>query len=251
MYYYILDGKHQPTFRLSDRLKKELTKSNIAGEITRTDELQGVERLVSLGRQKGYSTIVAVGSDQHIHSVAHQLLNTDAAFGLIPIDNNSLYLSLLGISSWPDALTILRNRRVEQISVGETDEGEIFLDRITIDNPTGHQLRIVEPKLVIESEASRIEIQNGGIHGPRLNQLIVKLEGTGQKQSALSSLFARPDQHSASRLVTRSLAITGDPDLSASLDGAINIHLPISIRIRPNAIRAIVPRKPAEGTKSG
>lgn len=247
MYFYILDGTHSPTLRLADRLKRELSGYGIAGEITKTDPIHTPKLLSDGGRLKGYSTIVAVGTDEHINLVAHSLIGTDVAFGFIPIGEGSLYQSLIGVKHWNEIVPMLRNRHTRSVAVGETDLGSIFLDRVTITNPTQATIRLAFPAYSLELNNQRLTVKNGGLHGPGLAALLIETEDPqGGLAISFERLFRR-DPRAAFRksaLKATSLALLGDPDLEVRLDGTTKITLPVALRIRPRALRAIIGRVP-------
>ena len=85
MYYYIFDVRKCKNRRQIETIKDKLTELGISGEFVVPDRIRPARDLAEQGVFKGYSTIVAIGSDDLIDEVASIMLSKQQVFGVIPL----------------------------------------------------------------------------------------------------------------------------------------------------------------------
>lgn len=117
MYYYILEQPRGRTRPLSgERLTDLCTDYGIAGEMVTVSPLKTIDELLEIGCKKGYTTMVAVGSDGHIHRVIASLMHRQQAdrpvLGVIPLETRSLVGQMIGAADLRAALQTLKYRRL-------------------------------------------------------------------------------------------------------------------------------------------
>lgn len=144
MYYYLLEQRPSERLkRTNDRLSDQLTDTGIAGEMVSQSALKTIPDLLDIGLEKGYSTIVAVGSDRHIHEVIRGLMRYGRedrpVLGAIPTDTNSLVANLIGAPNLVGLLGALKLRRLVHASLAQisspTGDGQYLLTQATLQPP--------------------------------------------------------------------------------------------------------------------
>jgi len=123
MYYYIINpasglGKIN---KIQDKLKETLHSLGIDGEFVKTTGPGDAARLVNMGLEKGYKTIIAVGGDETVNEIINALAakKSDAVLGVIPIGQENNLAKMLGISDWQDAAKIIASRKLEDLDLGK------------------------------------------------------------------------------------------------------------------------------------
>ena len=133
MYFYVIEAqRNRSPAREQAKLKEDLQKLGIAGEMATTNPLRSAAELVQLGLQKGATTIIAVGDDRHVSEVATHLIGTPAALGVLPIQASAGLVELLGAASWKDALLALKARKFRSVTLGEVIRGPVFLTHASL-----------------------------------------------------------------------------------------------------------------------
>jgi hypothetical protein len=116
MYYFIFEpSPNRKLEKIEEEIKIRSSELGIDGEFVTLSLAEKPDSLAKIGLQKDYHTIVAVGSDTLINTVGQGLIGIDAALGAIPLDDNSIFLPLIGVKNWHEALEILPQRKIEKI----------------------------------------------------------------------------------------------------------------------------------------
>lgn len=198
MYYYILDSVAGNDRRFRERLTDQTTDIGIAGEMVTTSALKSIDELVQIGLKKGYSTIVAVGSDAHAHRVITALMHEPPAdrpvLGVIPMDTSSLVGSLLHITNWKDALAALKFRRLAYATLASIEPGKFLLTQGTIQSakPTVFEVDVDDAHLETVSQEltltgdCRLQIKRPVMGAERLKRGLAWLIGTDVADQATS-----------------------------------------------------------------
>ncbi len=247
MYFYVVEAlRNKTAAREQAKLKDDLLRLGIAGEMVTTNPLRSAHELVHLGLQKGYSTIVAVGDDRHVSEVATTLVGTGVALGVLPIQASSALISLLGVSSWKEALQGLRMRKLRSVTVGEIIRGPVFLTHASLASrlPTLFQVifdgfaATVQTKEVV---IATIHPETGEV---RPGQLFVLFRGVKPEQGMLHKLFgSAPEEAWTSHFSSEAVRIqTRDPH--PVLVGEEKIfQTPAVFRALPDRLRLIVGKR--------
>ena len=160
MYYYIFDVKRCKKRATIETIKSALLELGISGEYNYISNAQTAEQLVDLGLARGYSTIVGIGGDDLINSIANRMVGRKEAMGAIPMDISSSMQSLLGLDSWREACEALRFRRIKEMYVGRTANGEHFLTEAYIDTTKPVNLTIEFKDYIIQVLAKNFMVSN-------------------------------------------------------------------------------------------
>lgn len=160
MYYYIFDIKKCKKRATIEAIKNALLELGISGEYNYVSGAQPAEQLTELGLNRGYSTIVCVGSDDLINSVANRMIGRKEAMGVIPLEISKPMSVLLGLESWKEACEALRFRRIKEMYVGRTANKEHFLTEARIDTVRPVSLTIEFKNYIVQVLAKNFMVSN-------------------------------------------------------------------------------------------
>jgi len=160
MYYYILDIKKFKKHSVVEDIKNYLSVLGISGEYAYPSAAYTTEDLVELGISKKYNTIVAIGDDNLVNTVAGKLCGRPEALGVIPIDASSDLCDLIGSKAWKDAADNLRFRVLQEIKIGKTTNGKVFLTSINLGVSHPTEVTIEVKDFIIQAKVAELMISN-------------------------------------------------------------------------------------------
>lgn len=160
MYYYIFDIKKCKKQSTVTEMKDYLSGLGISGEFTYPSAAYTVEELVEQGISKKYNTIVGIGGDEMANKIASRLCGRNEAMGLIPLEISDELGGLIGTKSWKEASENLRFRKISEMRVGKTANGNAFLTnvKLILKNPT--EVTIEFRDFMVQSKISKLVISN-------------------------------------------------------------------------------------------
>ena len=160
MYYYIFDIKKCKKRSQVESIKNYLGILGISGEFVIPDRIRSGRELAEQGVFKGYSTIVAIGSDDLIDDVAAVMLAKQQAFGVIPLGASENIQKTIGANNWEDAATNLRYRKVTDTRVGIINEQHVFFSycELLLDRPASITVEFEE--FMIQAKAKEFYVAN-------------------------------------------------------------------------------------------
>ncbi len=160
MYYYIFDVRKCKNRRQVETIKDYLSELGISGEYVIPDKIRPAKDLAEQGVFKGYSTIVAIGSDELIDEVAAVMLNKQQAFGVLPLGASENISKIIGAANWEEAATNLRFRRISETKVGVINEQTVFFSycQVVIDKPTAVTLEFED--FIVQAKARELYVAN-------------------------------------------------------------------------------------------
>lgn len=133
MYYFIFEpAQNKKAEKLEEEIKVRASELGIDGEFVTLSLAEKPESLAKIGLQKDYHTIVAVGSDSVINAVGQGLINSESALGAVPLEENSIFLSLIGVNNWREALEILPQRKIEKIDTVLVNRNQRVITQVEI-----------------------------------------------------------------------------------------------------------------------
>lgn len=221
MYYYIFDVRKCKNRRQVEAIKDYLSDLGISGEYVIPDKIRPAKDLAEQGVFKGYSTIVAIGSDELIDEVAAVMLNKQQAFGIIPLGASENIFKIIGATNWEEAATNLRYRRISETKVGVINEQTVFFSycELTIDKPTAVTIEFED--FMVQTKARELFVANRfpGLVKKDPDKLDVLMKSVEASSGGLWGLIKH--------------AITG-PNITKNLDLSL---------LRSDAIRIFSPRQ--------
>lgn len=160
MYYYIFDVKRCRKKSQIDLIKNQLTSLGISGEYTFITPNQSPELLAENAINKGYNTIVAVGSDDLVNAVANMLIGRKEVLGVLPLSASDELTTLIGCREWQEAIEVLRFRRIRDINTGKIANGKHFLTNIFLNISSPLEVTIEFKNFIMQSTVKNLMISN-------------------------------------------------------------------------------------------
>ena len=249
MYYYIFDVKRCRKKSQIDLIKNQLTSLGISGEYTFISANQSPESLAENAISKGYTTIVAVGSDDLVNSIANVLVGRKEVLGVLPLSASDELTTLIGCREWQEATEVLRFRRIREINLGKVANGKHFLTNIYLHITSPTDITIEFKNFILQSTVKNLMISNyhPDIEKKFNDHLDIVIESVKNKPDGLFSRLSsmiKPSKEAASNNISfiraRSLRIfTKTPTSLINGDKAI-AKTPQLIETTDEKIRLIV-----------
>ena len=191
MYYYIFDIKRCRKKTQVDAIKSYLTNLGISGEYAYITPNQSAESLAESGINKGYNTIVAVGSDDLANAVANVLIGRKEVLGILPLSASEELKELIGSQDWQPAAEALRFRRIKEMHAGRIANGRHFLTSIYLDTLSPLEVTIEFKDYLLQVYTKNLLISN---YHPDIKKrfndhLDVVTESETKKRSGLLAKF--------------------------------------------------------------
>lgn len=255
MYYYIIEQSRGKFSNREEKIKDILGNLGIAGETVSPNAARTIEELTHLGVVKGYSTIVAVGSEMLVNKVitvlASEQLAKETVLGVIPDDFNSMLAKRLGVNDIYSACNALKFRKLETISLCLIEPNKYFLTEATIESFRNKEIFFSIEKLKGRALFRKITITPGlfvSIHDGAL-------EGAPPKKF-LNWLFGRKEKdiYSSSFWTKRIRFESEKENLPIKVSGEIVAKTPATFHNRPKILKIIIARdriRPEEKNTTG
>jgi len=239
-------GRKMEVFQ--EKVKDVLGDLGIAGETVSPSPARTIEELASLGVVKGYSTIVAVGSERIVNKVVTALINQkanqDVVLGIIPDNFQSVLAKKIGVTDVKSACQALKQRKLQTIDACFIEPNKYFLTKAVLESN-----RIFDSYLILDTlqagfPCSRMTIRPG---------LKITIEdGSLQKQSLMQKflgIFSKT-QRKEDRDISTSIFVSKkakievpNASISVKADDETIAKTPITIHNRPKALKIIVARE--------
>ena len=160
MYYYIFDIKRCRKRTQVDAIKNHLTNLGIAGEYAYITPNQTAESLAESGINKGYNTIIAVGSDDLVNAVSNVLIGRKEVLGVLPLMASDELRDLIGSNDWQSAAEALRFRRIKEMHLGSIANGRHFLTSIYLDTVNALEATVEFKDFLLQVHTKNLLISN-------------------------------------------------------------------------------------------
>ena len=249
MYYYIFDIKKCKKKSQVEAIKDYLVGLGISGEFTFISSAQNAEELTELGLKRGYSTIVAVGADDLINSVANKMIGRAEAMGIIPLQASNSMLTLLGSSDWKEAAETLRFRRIREMNIGKTGSGEHFLTSLNLGIKSPMEITLEFKDFIAQAWVKDLIISN---YHPEIEKLSpefldVVVESTKKEDSSIFKVFKsffgpeiKTNENNMSLIRARSFRIFSKKPIPLMSENKIIAKTPQLVETSDEILRLIV-----------
>ena len=243
MYYYVLEGQSaRKGQRFRERLTDLATDVGIAGEMVVQSSLKSVSDLLDVGIRKGYTTMVAVGSDAHISRVITALMQrkpTDRpVLGTVPTDKTSSIGLMLGIPSLRHALQALKLRHLAYATLAEIDPRKFLLTSASIVARRAVSFEVTVDAARLEVMATRVTVTGDGhveIHNRHA-------EGTMLTRGVTWLIGATLEARATSLLQGRRIRVSTNPPLPLTYEHETLAKTPVVLEIRRRALKIVIAR---------
>ena len=238
MYSYLYDNftNDRKYGRLLHKIEKRLTDLNLNGRIVRLGISKNIKIAVDDEIRRGTKTIIAVGNDttvaQIINAVAtnHSDDKNQITIGIIPIvEKNNKIATALGIKSISSACEILLARRLKTFQLTKINQ-DYFLFKAVL-NAADLILEIDKNYIVHNVKPVTVEITNSPVW-PEDNPAEKKLKLRVYNKEGESLFFLKE-------------VLIVNKDISASIDGSLEVKTPARIKLSDEKIRIIVGKERA------
>lgn len=244
MYYYIIESAGKKSEVWQEKVKSILGDIGIAGETVTPSPARTVEELASLGIVKGYSTIVAVGSEKTANKIATAIINrhenNDVVLGVIPENFDTAIARKIGVKDLKHACETLKYRKLETTDACFIEPNKYILTEAVIDSQ-----KSIDAYLTTNSIQAGF-LFNRVIIGPGLRVNIEDLSGHGAKRSIFKWLFGQKEDNTSiysSFFHDKKFKLeTPGYSLPIVSDGEIVAKTPIIIQNRPKVLKIIIAR---------
>lgn len=252
MYYYIFDIKRCKKRAFIESIKSTILELGISGEYNYISPAQSAEELVEIGLRRGYSTIVAVGSDDLVNSVANRMVGRKEVLGVIPLEISPALGLLLGVDNWREGCESLRFRRIKEMFIGRMANGAHFLTSARLDAPHPVELTIEFKNYIVQVLAKNFMVANlyPGIKKIGADYLDVVIESEPEISHTLldriKSVFAAKtfsDSRAMSLIHARSMRLFTKRPIAIIAGDKTIARTPQLIESSDGQIRLIVSRK--------
>ncbi len=243
MYYYIFESPKNSSERTYyERIRDIAREFSIAGEVTQSSPARSADELTQMGINKNYSTIVAIGSDEHVNKVASQIVLSNPPFplamGIISTDSKSMLHERWGFKKPEDACETLKYRKLERFDVGLIEPDRYFLTSAKIECSKPSRITLEVDRWKAEAIIDRIEI-SGNLY--ILLERFLK-EGSGLK-AAFNWLVGK-ESIAADRSVFKAkiIRLSSQHPLPVMIGNEVVAKTPINIYRKLNALNIITKR---------
>lgn len=165
MYYYIIEPSKGKFSSRQEKVRDILGNLGIAGETVTPNSARTIEELTHLGVIKGYSTIVACGSESLVNKVitvlATEDLAKDTVLGVIPNEFDSPLVKKLGITDIYSACESLKSRKLENANLCFIEPNKYFLTEAVIENSRNKELFFSMEKMSGKASVRKVIIKPG------------------------------------------------------------------------------------------
>lgn len=246
MYYYVFESpKGSKEKKLQEKIKNLLGDFGIIGEVTSASPARSSEELVGQGLEKGYSTIVAVGSDRHIHRVLSSVVGAsqkDVALGVVPTSEKSLVAQKLNLKNLKEAAEALRGRHLITPSLAYVLPNRYLLTSASISS-----LRPFEIYLEVDNWSTTSYVTKVTITG-ELNVTLVNEAFAPAKLKHFTYWFLGKKVRDLSQSIFhgKTVRMTTSQILPLISDGEVIAKTPLTCYKKLNALKLIAPRAKVE-----
>jgi diacylglycerol kinase family enzyme len=232
-----------------EKVKDTLGDLGIAGETVSPSPARTIEELASLGIIKGYSTIVAVGSEKIVNKIVTALIsqksNNDTVLGIIPDDYDSRMAKRIGVKDYKEACQALKSRKLQTMDTVCIEPNKYFMTDAIIESPKSADTYLLMGQIQVGAKFNKITIkpgvkieiedENKQIQSNVKNffKFLIGKKEEGLKNNIYSSLF-----HSKEIQIE-----TPDNSFSVKVDGDTVAKTPILVTHQPKALKIIVARE--------
>ena len=165
MYYYITEAGNAKTAAWQEKIKDILGDLGIAGETVSPTPARTIEELASLGIIKGYSTIVAVGSEKLVNKIVTALINQqggkETVLGVIPSNFEGMLAHRIGARDLKEACQALKLRKLQTIDACQIEPNKYFLTEAVIESMRSTDAYITMDEIQAGLIFNRIVIKPG------------------------------------------------------------------------------------------
>jgi diacylglycerol kinase family enzyme len=235
-----------PKSAWQEKVKDTLGDLGIAGETVFPSPARTIEELASLGIIKGYSTIVAVGSEKIVNKIVTALINQKAdkntVLGVIPDDYSSKIAQRIGVRDYKEACQALKFRKLQTVDVCHIEPNKYFMTEATVESGKTIEAYIGLDNLQASASFNKITIKPG----LKIEIDDLSAERKNSMKSFISSIFGKKieikDIYSSIFHGQQIQIETPRSPLALKVDGETVMKTPFLCHHRAKALKIVVAR---------
>jgi diacylglycerol kinase family enzyme len=230
-----------------EKVKDTLGDLGIAGETVFPSPARTIEELAALGINKGYSTIVAVGSEKIVNKIVTALINQksnkDTVLGVIPEDYTSKMAKRIGVTDYKEACLALKYRKLQTVDACFIEPNKYFMTEAYIESAKTADIYLTLDAVQVGASFNKITIKPG---------LRIEIDEENKKQPSLRNMFnafigkkqVEEKNIYSSLFHTQTVQIeTSGTPLSIKVDDEIIAKTPILCHQMSKALKIIVAKE--------
>lgn len=240
MYYYVVDPpKPNIPGKVAQKLQDIIAPYGVSGEIAIASPARSAEELTYMGLDKGYTTIVAVGGDNLVNTIATIIVNEAkeaTALGIIPIGADSFLTSLTGVpnNNLRPAVEVLKQRHLYSVDLVHIAPKRYMLTDALIFAPKPVKFTLdIDQVYRAEVDATFAKITN---------ELVMTI-GTTPKSSGFMKLFkSAPTVQPVSQFHGRQIRCVTNEPLAVNVGGEVVAKTPTTFSKVPYGLKVVIAR---------
>jgi diacylglycerol kinase family enzyme len=242
MYYYIMESANKKNLVWQEKVKDILGDIGIAGETVTPSAARTIEELASLGLAKGYSTIVAVGTEKIVNKIVNCIINQkenpDVVLGIIPENYDSPLAKMIRVTDLKSACNTLKYRKLQSADACFIEPNKYFLTEAILSSGKPLDAYLITPEIKAGVVFDKIVIK------PGLEIDIFDSSPVSQPKKIFGWLFGKKEEtHGHSYFHTNRAKIEAvDGGVAVKAEDEIIAKTPIICHNRPKALKIIVAR---------
>lgn len=214
---------------LLERVESRIIELGINGRVERLTPLRNIKELIAHGIKNGAHTIVVLGSENTFLHAMQVIAQHDITLGFLSFGESTLS-KLFGITDPLEGCNSLSRRITKQLSLGKANQ-TFFLNDATAVLPRGARLKCNNQwSIVTQADHSDLTVSNAA-------SLRIALQ---PQASAKWFLRKAAPLHATIIEVTDLKIEHPDVTLPLLLDGYTTLKTPVTLSIKPKAIKVIV-----------
>ena len=162
MYYYVVEAVSAGVKnREIQRVKLLLQELGILGEFALASPARSVEELATMGLEKGFTTIVAIGAGRTANKVASAIQGHAVAFGIIPLSPDSHLHAITATSDIGSACEALKFRRLQSHNLLVIEPNKYLLTGASVHFTKAYSIELEMGEYSISGPTTDIYFTNG------------------------------------------------------------------------------------------
>ena len=243
MYFYIFEPPRSSKERVYfEKIRDIAREFSIYGEAAQASPARTPEELTQIAVGKNYTTIVAVGSDEHVNRVASQLIVSTIPFpvalGVVSTDPVSILYERWGFKQPEEACEVLKFRKLEKFDAGLIEPQHYFITSARIECKKPSRITLEVDRWKAEALIDRLEVSNN---------LYILLEKFTRESSAVRAALnwiVGKEKRSADRSIFkgRVIRISSYEPQAVLIGSEVVARTPVNIYRKLNALNIICKR---------
>lgn len=242
MYYYIMESAGKKNAIWQEKVKDILGDIGIAGETVLPSSARTVEELASLGIAKGYSTLVAVGSEKIVNKIVNSIIaqkeNPEVVLGIIPDNFEGAMARKIKVTNLRQACEMLKFRKLQSVDACLIEPNKYYITEAIIKSNKTTDAYLISPEIKAGVIFNEIIIR------PGLEIEVIDNSVALNSKKILGWLFGKQETpNSQSLFHTKKIKIeVVDGGAPVLIENEVVAKTPIICQNKPKALKIIVAR---------